>query len=1685
MSSYSEAALDYLAAGWTGVMPVPVETKFPPPSGYTGTDGADTDEVTVRGWMSSNEPRSIALRMPVGMIGIDVDHYDKAKTLPDGTVTVVSKRGADTLAEYEAKWGELPATWRSTGRGVDNPSGIRFFQVPAGLKLATVLGDAIEIIQRHHRYAVVAPSAHSTGAIYEWFHPEYPTPLDEFPVPPLHEMPELPATWVAGLSEHVNQSRTAPAASGTAQTLLRAIEADARPMCSMMEIATNRAVAAIHASSTGTRHDTAMARTMRIVGLAGEGHTGGAAALQRAREAWDVVTAGEHRDYEFDSLVHGAGAQAAGSLIERFGTGEMRALDPCDGAAGAGIEVVVDPGEGNRAVTLIVEGLDDARMCAEYAGEGVGVIGLAGRESWRKGGIPVPELRIVAGTGVVILFGPNLAVDLDTWNSAKALGEGCEVWATAAAFTRPPGVVGATVSAYLRSMEEPERSPALAHMLSSVTKNPGKKPAGQKLGAADVFDLPPTDDTTLGTEWADGHLDEFRVISTDKAWISYRDGRWSVEGAELEVGHSLMEFVTEASGPIQAAMLRAKGADPEKYEHLQRAKDAILSARKRQALANTAMVYRPVHVRRDELDQHPNLWCAKNRVIDLATGTVYDHTPAMLLTTGSDVPYLPGHESPRFDQFLVEVLPDADVREFVLQVFAMAMLGAVRDHVLPVMIGEGRNGKGTLIRIMLAVFGSHARVINPKALLKRKFDAHAEEIAQLAGKRLAVAEETGQGAVWDVARVNEWTGGNRLSGRFMHGNSFDFDPSHTLVMATNHRPSVGQGEQAFWDRYKEVPFEVSFYGREDYTLEPHIITHELPGVLNRLLEASARYHGAGKLIAPQAVDIATTEAKVDADNLARFCAEHIAVTHDHSAPGDRITNFEVYEMVSKWWSQNVRGEVLPSTRVFPKVMRTALGFPATMDNPRKLGQGSDSKRTWTGIRWLDGGGPRPALAPLPQNAPGSAVIGSIPMSNPSTPIQPVEDRTDVLPMSMINTAANTADVVDHETVVSADPELITDDTADTASKVVMVRLSEGDEGNVDQQGVNDVCFPPMADANRAHRQCGSISDLEAPLSGVLTFDLETDDADLQHDHPEPEKFVRLAGYSTGNGTITDASARGLIDNLLSSRYVMGSNLVHFDLPVLARIDSRVDVLELTAQGRVLDTMITESVLNPILNDKRPNAVGRAMVHFKLENACKRYGIPGKTNDAKKMAKEHGGFDKIPLEELDPYLRGDVEASKGLSMVMMQMLNSAPAALQSYVMREHQVHALASTMGAIGIQVDQELLQRRFWAGFGKKQRLTRKLIDKYDIPTVKADGKPADSPAATKDGKAALLRAFASLNVPESVMARTAKGAISFGGDAMRELAEQMAEIEHPNIEEIALLCDTVADIAGVRTVYGTALDALCSDGRVHPQVATFQSSGRWSTTKPGLTVFGKRKGKVIERAVFTATGPNAWEAETVLFAIDLSQIDARSVAVLSQDHAYMDIFGIDPETGKPRDSHAEVALAVWGDKAMRERAKPISHGWNYNMGKAKLAATAGSRQVAEEFHAAMERNFPRLVQWKAEMVQAASTGAFMDNGFGRMMLPDPERAHNQGPALMGQGCARDLMMECFLRLRPALRRMLRIQVHDEAIFEIPKENAEEIRREIEAAFNFEWAPPSMPWARPIQILAEAGHFAYRWSECY
>ncbi|MCZ4577773.1 MULTISPECIES: AAA family ATPase [Gordonia] len=281
------AALDlYLDAGWHCPLPLPEGMKYPPPDDTTGNKPYPDENEIPELWRGPVRP-NLGLRMPRfvdaednttwEVIGLDVDDYD-------------DKHGYETLRDLIDELGPLPMTYRSTSRDPDNPSGIRFFLVPADLKWKGKPGRDIEVIQRTHRYAVAWPSE-TEDRVYRWYD------LDEQPMdgpPDVADLPSLPEPWIehlckgeAGQTRVIEEIDDVEEAVQWLETEIPGYEEDPS---GHMNRATNPEKLAEEMSSGA--HDMMLGRLHEVVQLAAEGHHGLKLAISRVRKAFLTETLG-------------------------------------------------------------------------------------------------------------------------------------------------------------------------------------------------------------------------------------------------------------------------------------------------------------------------------------------------------------------------------------------------------------------------------------------------------------------------------------------------------------------------------------------------------------------------------------------------------------------------------------------------------------------------------------------------------------------------------------------------------------------------------------------------------------------------------------------------------------------------------------------------------------------------------------------------------------------------------------------------------------------------------------------------------------------------------------------------------------------------------------------------------------------------------------------------------------------------------------------------------------------------------------------------------------------------------------------------------------------------------------------------------------------------------------------------
>jgi putative DNA primase/helicase len=217
----------------------------------------------------------------------------------------------------------------------------------------------------------------------------------------------------------------------------------------------------------------------------------------------------------------------------------------------------------------------------------------------------------------------------------------------------------------------------------------------------------------------------------------------------------------------------------------------------------------------DHFDTNPTLLNCQNGTIDLRTGRLREHDARHLITHCARVKYNPNVKAPRFEKFLNEILTPDQVG-FAQRWFGYCATGEISEQKILLNIGEGANGKGTLIEAIEDALGdySHTAPVGMLTAVKGE-ERHPTEIADLFRKRMVTASESDHDASLREAFVKLVTGGDRLTGRYMGKDFFKFYPTHKLQMLTNHKPSIRGSDYGIWRRILLLQYNQKFGTAED------------------------------------------------------------------------------------------------------------------------------------------------------------------------------------------------------------------------------------------------------------------------------------------------------------------------------------------------------------------------------------------------------------------------------------------------------------------------------------------------------------------------------------------------------------------------------------------------------------------------------------------------------------------------------------------------------------------------------------------------------------------------------------------------------------------------------------------------------------------------------------------------------
>ena len=367
--------------------------------------------------------------------------------------------------------------------------------------------------------------------------------------------------------------------------------------------------------------------------------------------------------------------------------------------------------------------------------------------------------------------------------------------------------------------------------------------------------------------------DRLRYVPVWGTWLAWDGHRWAPDdtGGVARAGKAVADLMIHSSVGDKERLKTALRLD---------SRAAISGAI---ALAGTEP---GIAVTPRDLDAHPDLLNTRSGVLDLRTGRLTDPDPQMLLTKVTAASYDPEAGAPNFEMFLERIQPDADTRDYLQRHLGAALPGHVAEHLLHLWIGAGRNGKSTLIRAVSNALGDYAATTNPQLLVERG-DAHPTGIADLFGVRLAFTHETDERHRLAEGTVKRLTGGDKIKARRMRQDWWEFEPSHTLVLVTNHRPLVRGDDEAIWRRLRLVPFgETIAPDEEDHGLADKLQS-EAAGTLRWLVAGHAAWRARG-LDQPSAVSAATADYRAGEDDLGRWLDERTVRQSNASAQSSAL-----------------------------------------------------------------------------------------------------------------------------------------------------------------------------------------------------------------------------------------------------------------------------------------------------------------------------------------------------------------------------------------------------------------------------------------------------------------------------------------------------------------------------------------------------------------------------------------------------------------------------------------------------------------------------------------------------------------------------------------------------------------------------------------------------------------------------
>jgi DNA polymerase-1 len=494
---------------------------------------------------------------------------------------------------------------------------------------------------------------------------------------------------------------------------------------------------------------------------------------------------------------------------------------------------------------------------------------------------------------------------------------------------------------------------------------------------------------------------------------------------------------------------------------------------------------------------------------------------------------------------------------------------------------------------------------------------------------------------------------------------------------------------------------------------------------------------------------------------------------------------------------------------------------------------------------------------------------------------------------------------------------------------------------------------------------------------------------------------------------------------------IGQNL-KYDIKVLANYHIEV-------KGPLFDTMLAHYIINP---DMRHNmdVLAETYLNYSPQPIADLIGKKGKNQKSMR---------DVELEKITEYAVEDADITFQLKKYFEEELKDAH---NEHLFGELEIPLLRvlADMEREGINVDKQMLN-------DLSEGLTTD-IQQLEKEVFEAAGEEFNIGSPKQLGE--IL--FGKLEIAKKPK-KTKSGQYSTAEDVLSYYANDFP------------IVNKVLEWRGLSKLKSTYVDALPKQihektGRVHTEfMQTVAATGRLSSNNPNLQNIPIRteRGREVRKA-FVPRDENH-----ILVAADYSQIELRIIAALSEEETMIEAF----KNGE--DIHASTAAKVFNvpledvTREQRSNAKTVNFGIIYGVSAFGLSnQTNLTRGESKELIETYYKTYPKLRDYMDDQVEFARENGYVKTVMGRRRYLKDINARNQMVRSAAernavnapiQGSAADIikvaMINIFKKLEEQnLKTKMLLQVHDELIFDVPKDELEDLKKliktEMEGAYQ-------------------------------